>query len=109
MDSRLASWNDGATKSAITDLVARVSEEGGPDLRTQQPYQAAYEGDLHWLVGAVVKRYHGDDSHMKLLMVAVPKAFEAVTVETMTGGSRSSPARPTIPGSSGRIGTAVTG
>jgi phosphoserine phosphatase len=122
--AQLASWNDGATKSAITDFVARVSEEGGPDyvepasrvavfdndgtlwaekplviqldftvrrfrelaeqdpgLRTQQPYQAAYEGDLHWLAGAVVKHYQGDDSHIKLLMVAVPKAFEAVTVE----------------------------
>jgi hypothetical protein len=55
--------------------------EDDPALRTQQPYQAAYEGDLHWLAGAVVKHYHGDDSDMKLLMVAVPKAFEAVTVE----------------------------
>jgi phosphoserine phosphatase len=120
----LESWNDGPTKSAITDFVARVTEEGGPDyvepaarvavfdndgtlwtekplviqldftirrfrelaendpaLRTQQPYQAAYEGDMHWLGGAVVKHYHGDDSDMKLLMIAVPKAFEAVTVE----------------------------
>ena len=95
---QLTSWRDGATVSAITDFVARVTEEGGPDyvepvarvavfdndgtlwtekplviqldftirrfrdlaehdpaLRTQQPYQAAYEGDLHWLAGAVVK------------------------------------------------------
>ena len=124
MDPQLASWNDGPTKSAITDFVGRVTEEGAPDyvepaariavfdndgtlwtekppviqldftirrfreiaesdptLRTQQPYQAAYEGDLRWLGGAVVKHYHGDDSDMKLLMVAVPKAFEAVTVE----------------------------
>jgi phosphoserine phosphatase len=122
--TELSSWNDGATRAAITDFVARVTAEGGPDyvepaarvavfdndgtlwtekplviqldftirrfrelaeqdpgLRTQKPYQAAYEGDLHWLAGAVVKHYHGDDSDMKLLMVAVPKAFEAVTVE----------------------------
>jgi phosphoserine phosphatase len=124
MAGMLGSWSDGATKSAITDFVARVTAEGGPDyvepaarvavfdndgtlwtekplviqldftirrfrelaendptLRTQQPYQAAYEGDMHWLGGAVVKHYHGDDSDMKLLMIAVPKAFEAVTVE----------------------------
>jgi phosphoserine phosphatase len=124
VEAQLASWNEGATKSAITDFVARVSEVGGSDyvepaarvavfdndgtlwtekplviqldftirrfrelaeqdaaLRTQQPYQAAYEGDLQWLAGAVVKHYHGDDSDMKLLMIAVPKAFEAVTVE----------------------------
>jgi haloacid dehalogenase-like hydrolase len=36
---------------------------------------------MHWLGAAVVKHYHGDDSDLKLLMVAVPKAFEAVTVE----------------------------
>jgi len=120
----LRSWNGGATKSAITEFVARVSKEGGADyvepaarvavfdndgtlwtekplviqldftirrfremaesdqaLRTQQPYQAAYENDMKWLGAAVVKHYHGDDSDLKLLMVAVPKAFESVTVE----------------------------
>jgi len=51
MADLLESWNDGATKAAITDFVARVSEEGGPDY--VEPF----------------------------LMVAVPKAFEAVTVE----------------------------
>ncbi len=124
MDSQLTSWNDGPTKSAITDFVARVTKEGGPSyvepaarvavfdndgtlwtekplviqlgftmrrfrelaeedpaLQTQQPYRAAYEGDMQWLSEAVVKHYHGDDSDIKLLMVAVPKAFEAVTVE----------------------------
>jgi phosphoserine phosphatase len=120
----LESWKDGPTKSAITDFVARVTEEGGPDyvepaarvavfdndgtlwpekplviqldftvrrfrelaeedpsLRDQQPYQAAYEGDMGWLGGVVVKHYHGDDSDLELLEVAVPKAFEAVTIE----------------------------
>jgi phosphoserine phosphatase len=120
----LESWNGGPTKSAITDFVERVTEEGGPDyvepaarvavfdndgtlwtekpvviqldftirrfrelaeddsaLRTQQPYQATYEGDLKWMGAAMVKHYRGDDSDLKLLMVAVPKAFETVTVE----------------------------
>jgi phosphoserine phosphatase len=120
----LESWNDGPTKSAITDFVARVIEEGGPDyvepagrvavfdndgtlwtekplviqldftvrrfrelaesdpsLQDQQPYKAAYEGDLHWMGAAMVKHYRGDDSDLKLLMVAVPRAFESVTVE----------------------------
>jgi phosphoglycolate phosphatase-like HAD superfamily hydrolase len=124
MADMLDSWNDGPTKSAITDFVACVTEEGGPDyvepparvavfdndgtlwtekplviqldftirrfreladddpaLRTQQPYQAAYEGDLKWMGAAMVKHYRGDDSDLKLLMVAVPKAFDAVTVE----------------------------
>ena len=120
----LSSWRDGATKSAITDFVTRVTTDGGPDyiepdarvavfdndgtlwtekplviqldftirrfremaeadpsLQDQQPYQAAYEGDLHWLGAAMVKHYRGDDSDIQLLMVAVPKAFESVTLE----------------------------
>jgi phosphoglycolate phosphatase-like HAD superfamily hydrolase len=124
VEVELSSWITGPTKSAITDFVERVTEEGGPDyvepaarvavfdndgtlwtekplviqldftirrfremaehdpaLRTQQPYKAAYEGDLHWMGAAMVKHYRGDDSDLKLLMVAVPKAFEYVTVE----------------------------
>jgi phosphoglycolate phosphatase-like HAD superfamily hydrolase len=59
----------------------RELAEEDPSLRDQQPYQAAYEGDMGWLGGAVVKHYHGDDSDLELLEVAVPKAFEAVTIE----------------------------
>jgi phosphoserine phosphatase len=124
MSAKLSSWNDGPNRSAITDFVARVTEEGGPDyvesaarvavfdndgtlwtekplviqldftirrfrqlaendrvLRTQQPYQAAYEGDLDWMGAAMVKHYRGDDSDLKLLMGAVPRAFESLTVE----------------------------
>jgi len=124
MSAKLSSWNDGPTRSAITDFVARVTEEGGPNyvesaarvavfdndgtlwtekplviqldftirrfrqlaendrvLRTQQPYQAAYEGDLDWMDAAMVKHYRGDDSDLKLLMGAVPRAFESLTVE----------------------------
>jgi phosphoserine phosphatase len=124
VSAKLSSWNDGPTRSAITDFVARVTEEGGPDyvepaarvavfdndgtlwtekplviqldftirrfrqlaendrvLRTQQPYQAAYESDLDWMDAAMVKHYRGDDSDLKLLMGAVPRAFESLTVE----------------------------
>jgi len=124
MSEHLGSWNEGPTKSAITDFVGRVTEDGGPDyvepaarvavfdndgtlwtekplviqldftirrfrqlaendrvLRTQQPYQAAYEGDLDWMGAAMVKHYRGDDSDLKLLMGAVPRAFESLTVE----------------------------
>jgi phosphoglycolate phosphatase-like HAD superfamily hydrolase len=120
----LGSWNDGPTKSSITDFVARVTEDGGADyvepaarvavfdndgtlwpekplviqldftirrfsemaehdpaLRTQQLYQAAYEKDLRWMGAAMVKHYSGDDSDLKLLLVAVPKAFQSVTIE----------------------------
>ena len=31
MDSQLGLWTDGATRSAVVDFVAVVTEEGGPD------------------------------------------------------------------------------
>jgi phosphoserine phosphatase len=52
-----------------------------PALRDQQPYKAAYEKDAGWMQASVVKHYHGDDSDLKLLMVAVPRAFDAIAVE----------------------------
>ena len=100
----LESWNDGPTKSAITDFVARVTEVGGPEylepaarvavydndgtlarddesLQNQQPYRAAYQNDLKWMGTAMVKHYRGDDSDLKLLMGAVTAAFDTMSVE----------------------------
>jgi phosphoserine phosphatase len=76
-------WTEKPLVIQLAFTVRRFRElaESDPALRTKQPYQAAYEHDLQWLGAAVVKHYHGDDSDLKLLMVAVPKAFEAVTVE----------------------------
>ena len=124
MSADLSLWNDGATRTAIEEFVARVTDENGtdyvepaariavydndgtlwsekplpiqldftlrrfaelaeenPELRDQQPYKAAYERNYGWLNEAMVQHYHGDDSGLKLLLVAVPKAFETVTVE----------------------------
>jgi phosphoglycolate phosphatase-like HAD superfamily hydrolase len=63
--------------------VRRFREQADADsaLRDKQPYKSAYEQDMHWLGAAVVKHYQGDDSDLKLLMTAVPAAFQAVTVE----------------------------
>src|SRR6478735_6137703 len=124
MSAELTSWRDGPTRAAITDFVARVTDEGGkdfvpveervavydndgtlwtekplvinldftvhrfgelaeqsPELRTQQPYQGAYEKDLRWLSESVIKHYNGDDADFALVLKAVPAAFESVTVE----------------------------
>jgi phosphoglycolate phosphatase-like HAD superfamily hydrolase len=59
----------------------REQAENDPALQDQQPYKAAYEGDLRWLGAAMIKHYRGDDSDLELLEVAVPKAFESVTIE----------------------------
>jgi len=41
----LASWNDGAARSAIVDFVARVTREGGPDYVPPAERIAAFDND----------------------------------------------------------------
>ncbi|PXX08808.1 HAD family hydrolase [Mycolicibacterium moriokaense] len=68
-------------------LLRRFKEqaEADPSLRDQQPYKAAYAGDLHWFGDAVTKQYQGDDSDLKPLMGAILKAHREITVEEHAG------------------------
>ena len=61
----------------------RMAEQAtaDPELATRQPYKAAVEHDLRWLGAAMVKHYEGDDADLGLLMDAVSKAFEGMSVE----------------------------
>jgi len=45
MDPQLVSWNDGPTKSAITDFVGRVTEEGGSDYVEPAARVAVFDND----------------------------------------------------------------
>jgi phosphoserine phosphatase len=76
-------WPEKPLVIQLDFTVRRLAElaEHNPELQKEQPYQAAYENDLHWLGAAMVKHYRGDDSDLKLLMAAVPAAFQDVTVE----------------------------
>jgi phosphoglycolate phosphatase-like HAD superfamily hydrolase len=64
-------------------LVRRFKEqaEADPELREQQPYRAAYTGDLKWLGDAVTKHYQGDDADLKPLLAAILTAYHELTVE----------------------------
>ena len=68
-------------------LLRRFKEqaEADPSLRDQQPYKAAYTGDLQWLGDAVAKHYQGDDTDLKPLMGAILKAHHEITVEEHAG------------------------
>jgi hypothetical protein len=68
-------------------LLRRFKEqaEADPSLRDQQPYKAAYTGDLQWLGDAVTKHYQGDDTDMKPLMGAILMAHHQITVEEHAG------------------------
>jgi phosphoserine phosphatase len=61
----------------------RLAELAAADdsLQGKQPYKAATERDYHWLGAAMVKHYHGDDADLNLLLRAVERAFEGMTVE----------------------------
>jgi hypothetical protein len=76
-------WCEKPMPIQLDFTVRRLAElaEADPSLRTQQPYQAAFENDLHWLGAAMVKHYHGDDADLRLLLGAVTSAFESVSVE----------------------------
>jgi phosphoserine phosphatase len=60
-------------------LVAMAEQD--PDLRTRQPWQAAYTRDYGWLGGVIAKHYHGDDSELPVLAAGVLRAFAGITVE----------------------------
>ncbi len=68
-------------------LLRRFKEqaEADPSRRDQQPYKAAYSGDLQWLGDAVTKHYQGDDTDLKPLMGAILRAHHEITVEEHAG------------------------
>jgi phosphoserine phosphatase len=63
----------------------KAQAEADPALREQQPYQAAYTGDLKWLGDAVTKHYQGDDADLKPLLAAILNAYHELTVEEHAG------------------------
>ena len=68
-------------------LLRRFKEqaEADPSLRDQQPYKAAYTGDLKWLGDAVTKHYQGDDTDLKPMMGAILRAHHEITVDEHAG------------------------
>ena len=76
-------WTEKPLVIQLDFTIRRFREMARNDssLQDQQPYKAAYEDDLQWLSAAMIKHYQGDDRDLELLEIAVPKAFEAVTIE----------------------------
>ncbi len=76
-------WTEKPLVIQLDFTIRRFREMARNDssLQDQQPYKAAYEDDLQWLSAAMIKHYQGDDSDLELLEIAVPRAFEAVTIE----------------------------
>src|SRR6202048_2552605 len=80
-------WYEKPMYIQLDFLLRRFKEQADadPSLRDQQPYKAAYTGDLKWLGDAVAKHYQGDDTDLKPLMGAILTAHHEITVEETAG------------------------
>jgi FMN phosphatase YigB (HAD superfamily) len=52
-----------------------------PELRTRQPWQAAYTKDYGWLGRVITRHDQGDDSELPTLAAGILQAFANITVE----------------------------
>jgi phosphoserine phosphatase len=62
--------------------------ERDPALRTQQPWQAAWEKDFGWLGGAMTKHYQGDDRDLHVLLKGILSLSEGQPVEQVEAAAR---------------------
>jgi FMN phosphatase YigB (HAD superfamily) len=76
-------WCEKPVQIQIAWILQRLAEMAEKDasLRSEQPFQAAYQKDDKWFSDTVTKHYNGDDSGVKVLLGSVTKAFGSVTVE----------------------------
>jgi phosphoserine phosphatase len=52
-----------------------------PELRTRQPWRAAYTKDYGWLGQVITSHYQGDDRELPVLAAGVLQSFAGITVE----------------------------
>jgi phosphoserine phosphatase len=76
-------WCEKPLPIQLDFTIGRLAEMADlePALRALEPWRAAHDRDLHWMGTAMVKHYQGDDADLQLLMGAVTRAFEDVTVD----------------------------
>ena len=76
-------WCEKPVQVQADFILRRLTEMAAqdPSLQTLQPWHPAYEKDFGWFSDAMTKHYRGDDSKVKVLLVGILKAFEAMTVE----------------------------
>jgi phosphoglycolate phosphatase-like HAD superfamily hydrolase len=71
-------------------LLRKMAEQADrePDLRSQQPWKAAWEKDLKWLGDAVTMHYQGDDSQLQLIIKGILHLAEGMEVEQLEAEAR---------------------
>ncbi|MDI9915378.1 HAD family hydrolase [Rhodococcus sp. IEGM 1379] len=76
-------WCEKPMPIQLDFILRRLVEmaEHDPELRTRQPWQAAYTKDYAWLNNVITAHYRGDDTTLKVLAAGVLAGFAEVTVE----------------------------
>jgi phosphoglycolate phosphatase-like HAD superfamily hydrolase len=82
-------WCEKPMPIQLDFILRRLVEmaEADPELRTRQPWQAAYERDYAWLGRVVAEHYAGDDTNVQTLGAGVLAAFEGISVEAFEAQS----------------------
>ena len=62
--------------------------ERDPELRTKQPWKAAWEKDFNWLGAVVTRHYQGDDRDLKILLGGILSLSEGRPVEQVESEAR---------------------
>ena len=76
-------WAEKPMPIQLDYTIHRLGEMAAADqsLQSEQPWKAAHEKDLGWFGEAMVKHYQGDDGDLTLLMGAIPRAFESLSID----------------------------
>jgi phosphoglycolate phosphatase-like HAD superfamily hydrolase len=80
-------WCEKPMPIQLDFILRRLAEmaQGNPDLRTQQPWLAAFERDYAWLAAVMDEHYAGDDTNVRILAKGVLAAFGNISVEDFEG------------------------
>ncbi|OYD71884.1 HAD family hydrolase [Rhodococcus sp. OK302] len=76
-------WCEKPMPIQLDFILRRLVEmaEHDPQLRTRQPWRAAYTRDYVWLNDVITAHYRGDDTTLKVIAAGVLTGFAEVTVE----------------------------
>lgn len=55
--------------------------QADPELRSRQPWKAAYEHDYAWLGAVLTEHYAGDDTNVRTLLAGILAAYAGITVD----------------------------
>jgi phosphoserine phosphatase len=76
-------WCEKPMPIQLDFILRRLVEmaEGSPELRSRQPWKAAYERDYGWYADLMAEHYAGDDANVRTLGAGVLAAYQGMSVE----------------------------